>query len=60
MFPPKVYIKRTCVGYYVCYSALRTKYINVRPYPSMSTAMSIAWEAVYNYRTRQSVINVYN
>ena len=56
----KVYIKKTCVGYYVCYSALRTKFINVRPYHNMRDAMAFAWEAVGSYRTRQNIINVYN
>ena len=56
----KVYIKRTSVGYYVCYSALRSKFINIRPYTNMSEAMRFAWEAVGSYRTRQNIINVYN
>lgn len=56
----KIYIKKTSVGYYVCYSALRTRFINVRPYHNMRDAMSFAWEAVGSYRTRQNIINVYN
>lgn len=60
MYQPKVYIKRTYVGYYVCYSALRSKYINVNPFHNMAEAMRFAWEAVASYRTRQNIINVYN
>ena len=56
----KIYIKRTFAGYYVCYSALRSKFVNTRPYHNMNDAMRFAWEAVSSYRTRQSVINVYN
>lgn len=60
MYQPKVYIKRTYIGYYVCYSALRSKYVSSRPYGNMRDAMAFAWEAVASYRTRQTVINVVN
>jgi len=53
-----IYIKRTPYGYYVCWTALVTKNINVRPFPSIVPAMEFAKEAVKSYRINQRLIKV--
>lgn len=53
-----IYIERTPYGYNVCWTALVSKYINVRPFPSIVPAMKCAKEAVLCYRLRQRVIKV--
>lgn len=58
MIPHRVYIKRTHLGYYVCYSALYPREINVNPIYSIVPAMELARKKAFEFRTHQRTINV--
>lgn len=53
-----IYILHNICGYYVCYTALRTRFVTIAPISNYADAVAVAWEAAREYRTGQARIEI--